>query len=172
MKKEKYCIDCGKKLSKNPKAKRCGSCAQKINMLKLHKEGIAGGFKKSHTLSDGKKNPFFGKHHTEKTKEKLSTSKKEYYMEYPEKHPWLGKNHSGRNNPNWRGGRDVYLRRRRGLGFIPLNDWFPGCEAHHIDKEFVIHIPKEMHRSIYHSVTQNINMEKINALAIDFCYGD
>lgn len=79
-------------------------------------------------------------------------------------------------NPGWKGGYEATRRRseekRRQLGYIPLNDWFIGCEGHHIDKEFIIYVPKEMHRSIYHSVTKNINMNLINDLAIDFCYGD
>lgn len=82
----------------------------------------------------------------------------------------------GEKNPGWKGGYEATRRRseekRRQLGYIPLNDWFIGCEGHHIDKEFIIYVPKEMHRSIYHSVIRNINMDKINDLAIDFCYGD
>lgn len=62
--------------------------------------------------------------------------------------------------------------KRRGFGFIKLNEPFPGCEGHHLDKEFVVHIPKEMHKSIFHSVLQDINMEEINALALDYVYGD
>ena len=61
--------------------------------------------------------------------------------------------------------------RRRSLGCIELNDSFVGSEGHHIDKEFVIHIPKEMHRSVAHNVHTGKGMGKINALAIDFCYG-
>ena len=82
----------------------------------------------------------------------------------------------GENNPTYRGGRRATRERieekRRGFGFIPLNDWLPGSEGHHINKYHVIYIPKEMHRSIYHSIIQNINMDKINKLAIDFMLGD
>lgn len=42
--------------------------------------------------------------------------------------------------------------RREYLGYIPLNTPFPGACGHHIDKYHVIFIPKELHRSIYHSV--------------------
>ena len=59
-------------------------------------------------------------------------------------------------------------RRHRNLGFIPLNKWFAGCESHHIDKEQVIHIPEELHKSIWHSLSKNINMDKINKLAFEF----
>ena len=83
---------------------------------------------------------------------------------------------SGKDNPNWKGGSDASsartLKKHKEFGFIPLNERFIGCEAHHIDKEFVIYIPKEMHKSIWHSVIKDINMDKINNLAIDYCYGD
>jgi hypothetical protein len=54
--------------------------------------------------------------------------------------------------------------KRRKLGFIPLNKPFPGCEGHHIDKEHVVHIPKELHRSIPHNVWSGRNMNQINVL--------
>ena len=83
---------------------------------------------------------------------------------------------TGVGNPNWKGGHDVSRARteekRRGLGYIPLNDRFIGSEGHHIDKEFVIYIPKEMHMSVRHNVHTGKGMEQINTLAVDFCYGD
>jgi len=62
--------------------------------------------------------------------------------------------------------------KRRGIKFVELNDRFIGSEGHHLDKEFVVFIPKEMHRSVWHNVFMGKNMEKINALALDFVYGD
>ena len=64
------------------------------------------------------------------------------------------------------------IKRRRSLGFIPLNNPFPGSEGHHFDRYFVIYMPKEKHRSIYHSITKNTNMDKINDLAIDYIFKD
>lgn len=57
---------------------------------------------------------------------------------------------------------------RKQFGFIPLNDWFAGSEGHHIDKERVIYIPKELHQGIGHSVSQNRNMEEINKIAFGY----
>lgn len=57
---------------------------------------------------------------------------------------------------------------RKNFGFIPLNKPSLGTEGHHIDKERVIYIPKGMHRSIWHSVLNNINMNKINRLAFNW----
>jgi len=59
---------------------------------------------------------------------------------------------------------------RRCLGFLPLNKPFLNSHAHHIDKERVIFIPKELHKSIPHSVLKNINMDKANQIAFDFLY--
>lgn len=58
--------------------------------------------------------------------------------------------------------------KRRQFGFYPLNNSFPGSEGHHIDMIRVIYIPKKMHRSVWHSILQNVNMGKINKLAVDF----
>ena len=61
-----------------------------------------------------------------------------------------------------------HTARRRTLGFTPLNQWFKGSHAHHIDRERVIYIPKELHRSIWHSIPQNRGMNKINLAAVRF----
>jgi hypothetical protein len=52
---------------------------------------------------------------------------------------------------------------RRERGFIPLNNYsVDGWVGHHIDYNYVIYIPEELHKSTYHSVTKNINMDVIN----------
>ena len=58
--------------------------------------------------------------------------------------------------------------KRRSLGFVPLNQPFEGSDAHHVCRTFVIYIPKDMHRSIYHNVWTGENMEEINKLAWEF----
>mgnify|MGYP001590451855 CR=1 FL=1 len=58
--------------------------------------------------------------------------------------------------------------KRRQFGFTTLNKPFKGSHAHHIDKERVIYIPKELHHSMGHSVTQNRGMNKINIAAVRF----
>ena len=49
-----------------------------------------------------------------------------------------------------------------------MNDWFPGSEAHHINKNEVIYMPEELHRSVYHELSSGIEMEEINRLAFEF----
>ena len=55
--------------------------------------------------------------------------------------------------------------KRRSLGFVCLNKPFGGSEAHHIDKDRVIYIPKNIHRSIYHNIWTGKNIDEINRLA-------
>lgn len=56
--------------------------------------------------------------------------------------------------------------RRRGLGFIPLNSPFENTEAHHIDRDHVVYIPKKIHKEIRHSLDDKASMEKINTIAL------
>ena len=58
--------------------------------------------------------------------------------------------------------------RRRNFGFIPLNDSFPGAEGHHINLNYVIYIPKKLHRSVWHSITSGQGMKEINKKAFEF----
>lgn len=60
------------------------------------------------------------------------------------------------------------MARRRNFGFIPLNDYFIGAEGHHINYNYIIYIPKKLHRSIWHSLTLGQNMDKINKKAFEF----
>jgi len=62
-------------------------------------------------------------------------------------------------------------KRKRSLGFVCLNKPFEGSDAHHICPTFVIYIPREMHKSIYHNVWTGKNMDKINKLAFDYLLG-
>ena len=61
--------------------------------------------------------------------------------------------------------------KRRSLDCIELNEPFEGSEGHHIDKEFVLHIPADLHHSIAHNVFTGYHMEEINELAINYAYG-
>jgi len=62
----------------------------------------------------------------------------------------------------------ICAERQRRLGYIPLNNRFEGCEGHHIDNECVIHIPKELHKSIRHNLKNGSGMFEINQLALNF----
>ena len=62
------------------------------------------------------------------------------------------------------------LSNRKDFNNNTLNKKFKGAEGHHINKNDIIYIPKELHKSILHSVTQDKNMEEINKLAIEYLF--
>jgi hypothetical protein len=79
----------------------------------------------------------------------------------------------GKDSPVWKGGRRVVsakykAKRKRELGFIPLNDYFPESEGHHLDKEHVLYIPNDLHKSIYHNIYTGQGMDEINKIAINW----
>ena len=63
-------------------------------------------------------------------------------------------------------------KRHRNLGYNPLNKWFEGCEAHHINFNDVIYIPKEIHQGIRHNLLTGKNMTLINSIAYQFLMGN
>jgi len=90
-----------------------------------------------------------------------------------ESHKGKGEAQRGEKNPNWKGGSKVYRKksdnkRKRNLGFIPLNEFFEGSEFHHIDRERGLFIPIELHKSISHCVETGKNMKEINLVAFDY----
>ena len=64
----------------------------------------------------------------------------------------------------------VNARRKRDLGYKPINNWFPGSEGHHINKEDVLFIPVELHRSIAHRQDDLESMKEINDVAFEWFY--
>jgi hypothetical protein len=58
--------------------------------------------------------------------------------------------------------------KRKGYGNEVLNEPFEGSEGHHIDRGHVIFIPKELHRSVWHSQDKPETMEQINVKV--FCW--
>lgn len=121
-----------------------------------------------------------GKHLTEETKCKMSEAKKgntnclgHIYTEEHKRN--ISENHAdqrGDKNPNYKGGKKVVKARsnakRRGLGHILLNTSFKGGNYHHITHNFVIYMPKVLHRSVWHNINTCQGMESINTLALDF----
>jgi hypothetical protein len=56
----------------------------------------------------------------------------------------------------------------RMLGFTPLNHPFDDCEAHHLDHDRVVYIPKALHKSVSHNGRTGRNMEQMNRLALEW----
>lgn len=63
----------------------------------------------------------------------------------------------------------AHAKRKRNLGYIPINESFEGSVGHHIDTEFVVYIPEKLHLSLYpHSAISGLNMEIVNAKVFDW----
>jgi len=56
-------------------------------------------------------------------------------------------------------------KRNRQLETIPINNWFEDSHGHHINKVYIIYIPKWLHNSVRHNVFTWKNMEVMNTLA-------
>lgn len=65
--------------------------------------------------------------------------------------------------------RERRLRRKLKQRYI-INKHFPNSNKHHIDRDTIIFIPIELHRSIPHNIWDGKNMDTINDLALEwFC---
>lgn len=59
-----------------------------------------------------------------------------------------------------------HSKRRRNLGFNPLNQPFPESVAHHINRRDVIYMPESIHRVIPHNLKTGDNMSIVNQIAV------
>ena len=133
-----------------------------------HKNKIAGYNKKyqfSHKETVSNRNKEYYKLH----QEQIKADNKKYYYEHHELVLECARKY--KQSEKGRSTQHQYIAKRRNLGFIELNDYFDGAEAHHINKTFVLYIPKEIHRSVWHNVWTGQGMEEINEIAIDWAYG-
>lgn len=81
----------------------------------------------------------------------------------------------GRENKNWKGGARASWRRvssrRKNLGFKEINPEYreaSNFDAHHLDYEHVIYIPRKIHKAIYHRLDKPETIERINTKA--YCW--
>ena len=121
-------------------------------------------------------------------REKILRHYRQYYQTHREeigkkqqKYHWMHKKENVERKKLWRKNnpkrerettRKHNNKRERNLGFNPLNEWFEGSNAHHINFNDVIYIPEGLHRSIPHNVWTGKNMSQINCLAYQFLMGD
>lgn len=61
-------------------------------------------------------------------------------------------------------------KRKRDLGFKPLNNWFPDSHGHHLNQNDVLYIPAELHNSIKHKQDDLDSMRLINEAAFEWFY--
>lgn len=101
-----------------------------------------------------------GQHRFEKQKRKISDNHADF---------------SGDKHPRWKGGYKLKCGRnnasRRGLGHICLNDCsIDGWVGHHLDWDYVMFILEELHKSVYHSVTKDKNMDEVNFYVLNYLF--
>ena len=92
--------------------------------------------------------------------EKVKIRNKKWQKENPEKYAIICKKHARKSS----------ARRRRDLGYTPVNKMEAGEVGHHVDKNLVVYIPENLHKSIVHSQKNLRSMKEINILAIQTCY--
>ena len=101
-------------------------------------------------------------------RDKYKEYMKKYYIENREQMLERHKQYKIENPENIKEIRRRSKSKRRCLGFNLLNKYFKDSEAHHINKDDVIYIPKELHRNIRHCLETNRNMGEINNIAMSY----
>lgn len=96
----------------------------------------------------------------------LENRKKYYYANHEEE---LNRAKNYRKTPEGKIAMDRCTnKRKREMGYLPLNKPIENSHGHHIDIEHVIYIPDELHKSISHNVFTGKNMDTINFRAWDY----
>ncbi len=152
------CIICGKEFIKSANNQKY--CSKKCYNKKFNRE-----------YNEYKKK--YQQEHKEEAKEynrKYQQEHKEEAKEYQQEHKEEAKEYQKKYEKTLKGKitRKKASSKRRNLKFNPLNKYFEESEAHHIDEINVIYIPTILHKSIWHDLKNNINMNEINLKAWDF----
>jgi len=157
---KKVCVICGKEfISTGYHQKYCKECRV---LAKKEQD-------KKRQKANPEKARAASKKWREANLEKANASQRKYYKANSEKRKEAHKKWKKNN-------REQYLelerksnnKRHRNLGFVPLNEWFKGSVSHHVNKNYVIYIPEELHRSIWHRQGDWNSMLAINKLAFQY----
>jgi len=63
--------------------------------------------------------------------------------------------------------------KKKGLDFIPLNKYFKGSEAHHVNKKHVVYIPLSSHKKYPHKLdVEDENLKILNTIAQEYIKRD
>jgi hypothetical protein len=140
----KICIRCGKEYVPNSNRQKycmeCGVVAYKEYSKQYYKQ--------------------YDKQYYKVHKEERKEYDKQYYQNHPEQVAEKQKRY--RKTPAGKEADKRGYDKHRKLGFKPINEYFEGSEGHHIDKERIIYIPKELHKSIWHNLNTGQGMVEIN----------
>ncbi len=120
--------------------------------------------------------------HTEQEKTRM----KKYQNEHPEKIKEIHNNWIKSHSEEYKNRNKLYVskyfktpkgkilkakiqsKRYRELGYNPVNDIFEGSHGHHINKEDVIFIPKDIHKKHPHAQNKPETMIAINRIAFQW----
>lgn len=162
--KAKICLECGQVYQPTGcRQKRCSGCVAQ--------------YETNHKAAWYLAHPEYYIEHREEIRAKAAVQ----HLEHPEKaratsaayravYPMASAKWRAAHPAQWAAIRRKHQAKRRDLGFVPLNEFFDGSEAHHLNQipGEVIYIPKEIHRSLYHNVWTGQGMAQVNALAYAF----
>jgi len=182
--KTKICPICGKEfIPHNNHQKYCRKCATVAKNRRRKKWALEYNHKyyERHREELKAKSRAYYKQH----RKEMNAKCREYYKKYREeakewgkewrkKHPEKTKEINRKYYRSSKGKRVIryHKSKRRQLGFNPLNKSFEDAEAHHINFNDVIYIPKELHRNIRHNLWNGKNMDVINKIAYQFLLGN
>lgn len=131
-----------------------------LQYYQLHKEHKQE-YQKQYTLEHPEYNKLWHLAHPEQRgqyylehREKMIQQTAQWQKENPEKVKAINTRH--------------FNKRERNLDFVPLNEYFKGAVAHHLDGVYVIYIPEEIHKNIYHNQFSGRGMNAMNALAFNY----
>lgn len=100
---------------------------------------------------------------------------RQWRLKHPESAKQYNRTHLGEKSEwlrNWRMNNPEKVKehcsKRRDFGFVALNKYFKGSEAHHLNKTYIVYLPQKLHRSIFHCLQTNENMREINEIAMKF----
>lgn len=100
----------------------------------------------------------------QENKEELNNKSRNYNNNHKDERKKYDKNHREQARENAK----KMKAKRRKLGWIAMNDKFEGSDAHHINNEDIVYCPHELHHSIWHSLSKNINMAVINNVIFEW----
>ena len=121
---------------------------------------------KAYRLSHSEKMKDYHKVHYSTHRKEINMQHKIYRLGHLEEEKIRAKKY--RQSPEGKEMKRKSYSKRKQFGFIPLNQFFPGAEGHHINYNYVIYIPKKMHHSVWHSINLGIGMKRINDKAFKF----
>ena len=122
--------------------------------------------------SNPKRKKAYGKKYREDNSEKTKAYQRKWYAENIDKAKAYDKKWRDAHPDKareWTHERRTYLSAY--IDCEKLNHVFPGCHAHHIDPDTIMHIPAHLHNTVRHSLKTGHGMEEMNQLSYDWLNG-